>query len=456
MVLWTIKRPLLVLILLLLMSCLLGVIFNAVEIEAASSNPVHNIDTNKNYTTIQAAIEDPQTLDGHTIFVEKGIYLENVIINKSLSLIGENRSNTIIDGNGGATVVWVVADNVTLKGFTLMNGGSGTLVENADNCLIMDNNFTQNVDAILVRYSVNCTLRQNIIGNNTGRGLLITNSWNFIVTNNHVFGNKAYGINVNASLNGVILQNNVYENYHDGIGLVSNSSNCIVVGNNVSYNAWWGIYVSDFSNNNVLYHNNIINNTIQASDTSLSNRWNDGLEGNYWSNYNGVDEDFDGIGDTPHSIDESYRDDRPLMGMFHGFITSYNYQVDVISNSSVSDFNFSLINATHAILSFNISGEIETQGFCRIRIPKILVNGSYMVKFNGEVITNLTYPKVSELKCSNETYEYFYVNYTHSEHRIEISGTTAIPEFPLICILPLFMLTTLIVVVKVYKRKTHY
>jgi parallel beta-helix repeat protein len=426
---------------------------NTVEIKAGSGDLVHNVNTNKNYTTIQAAIDDPQTFDGHTIFVEEGIYRENVLVNKSLLLIGENRNNNIIDGNGGATVVLVAADNVTIRGFTMMNGGNGTFVESADNCLIMDNNFTQNVDAILVRYSVNCTILQNIIGNNTGRGLLITNSWNFTVSNNHVFGNKAYGINANASLNGVISQNNVYENYHDGIGLVSNSSNCIVAENNVSYNEWWGIYVSDFSNNNVLYHNNIINNAIQASDTSLSNRWNDGLEGNYWSNYDGVDEDFDGIGDTPHSIDESYRDDRPLMGMFHGLITSYNYQVNVISNSSISDFNFSLVNATHAVLSFNVSGEVETQGFCRIRIPKILVNGSYVVKFSEEVITNTTYPQVRELTCSNETYEYFYVNYTHSGCRIEISGTTAIHEFPSMVILSLFILATLLIVVKVYKRK---
>ena len=52
-------------------------------------NNVHNLDTNANYITIQAGINDLATLDGHTIFVEQGTYYENVVINKSLSLIGE-------------------------------------------------------------------------------------------------------------------------------------------------------------------------------------------------------------------------------------------------------------------------------------------------------------------------------------------------------------------------------
>jgi hypothetical protein len=64
----------------------------------------------------------------------------------------------------------------------------------------------------------------------------------------------------------------------------------------------------------------------------------------------------------------------------------------------------------------------------------------------------ITYPQVRELPCSNETYEYLYINYTHSEHTIEISGTTIIPEFPSFLVLPLFMIATLLAVI-VYRRK---
>jgi hypothetical protein len=105
-----------------------------------------------------------------------------------------------------------------------------------------------------------------------------------------------------------------------------------------------------------------------------------------------------------------------------------------------------------AILTFNISGETGTGGFLRICIPKILINGSYLVRFNDEIITNTTYPRVRELPCSNETYTYFYINYTHSKHTITIIRTTTIPEFPTFLILPLFVIATLLAVI-IYRRK---
>ncbi|MCK4933540.1 hypothetical protein KAS06_02610, partial [Candidatus Bathyarchaeota archaeon] len=86
-------------------------------------NNVHNLDTNANYTTIQAGINDLATLDGHTIFVEQGTYYENVVINKSLSLIGEDRDTTIINGNGTGAVIILTSQNVLLSNFTIMNAG---------------------------------------------------------------------------------------------------------------------------------------------------------------------------------------------------------------------------------------------------------------------------------------------------------------------------------------------
>jgi pectin methylesterase-like acyl-CoA thioesterase len=57
----------------------------------------------ENYTLIQSAINAAS--NGDTVFVYKGIYHENLIINKSIYLIGENKSITIIDGNKSANIV---------------------------------------------------------------------------------------------------------------------------------------------------------------------------------------------------------------------------------------------------------------------------------------------------------------------------------------------------------------
>jgi len=56
-----------------------------------------------NYTSIQDAINDAS--DGDTIFVFNGTYYENVIIDKSVKLVGENRNTTVIDGGKKKTLL---------------------------------------------------------------------------------------------------------------------------------------------------------------------------------------------------------------------------------------------------------------------------------------------------------------------------------------------------------------
>ena len=418
-------------ILLILLCFILFTTLTYLLLVSKSGYPVHNLSTGLNYANIQAAIDAPETLDGHTILINAQTYYEHVVVKKSLLLIGESEDHTIIDGNGTGNIIHIITSNVTIKNLTVKNGTIGVYVDYSNNSCVTKIIAIKNTDAIIVRYSHNCTIQQSIVGNNTGRGILITNSQGFNINNNNVYGNQMYGINANFSVSGSIKQNEANKNYYDGIGMFD-SGDCVVTENNVSNSSLYGIIVEG-SYNLSIYNNNFINNPDgQAGYAGLRRAlWDNGYPsgGNYWSNYAETDlasgpfqneTGSDGIGDTPYKIDANNTDNYPLIGMFWSFNTAYDYGVNIVSNSLISDFGFSLSGARQAMLTFNVSGATGTQGFCRICIPKALINASYVVNFDGEILT------YKELPCSNETYEYLYINYTQSEHKIEITGTTPI------------------------------
>ena len=62
-----------------------------------------------------------------TVYVKNGTYYENVVVNKTIDLIGENKETTIIDGGGSGDVVYISADQVKISGFKIKgSGASGT------------------------------------------------------------------------------------------------------------------------------------------------------------------------------------------------------------------------------------------------------------------------------------------------------------------------------------------
>jgi len=89
-----------------------------------------------NYTKIQDAINDSS--DGDMVFVFNGTYVENLVVDKSIDLIGEDKNSTVIDGSGVGDVVYISADEVNVTGFAVQNSGyvavavhdlNGTLVD---------------------------------------------------------------------------------------------------------------------------------------------------------------------------------------------------------------------------------------------------------------------------------------------------------------------------------------
>jgi len=95
--------------------------------------PVHNTNTGLNYCTIQAAINDPLTLDGAIITVDAGTYTETgqIVISKNLTITGADKTTTFVkpDANtayGGSWILVNPGKTLNLSKFTL--DGTGKLI----------------------------------------------------------------------------------------------------------------------------------------------------------------------------------------------------------------------------------------------------------------------------------------------------------------------------------------
>ncbi|MHA2405065.1 MAG: NosD domain-containing protein, partial [Candidatus Kariarchaeaceae archaeon] len=229
--------------------------------------PVHNLDTGEGFWSIQEAIDDIDTLNGHTIFVEEGTYFENVWVTKSINLVGEDEENTIIDGSGSGDVIRIVVDWVNVSGFTLQNGrgsieSAGVAIESGYNN-IYNNTMTSNRNGVFLYPTAN----ENI------------------VQGNHVSDNDN-GIRLNSSDYNYIYNNSLKSNDWENIVLFKEcfynnvSSNIIMLGDrgiylySSSYNTIYKNIVWPFDWTGISLHssdyNNIIANHVKGSSTGAN------------------------------------------------------------------------------------------------------------------------------------------------------------------------------------------
>jgi parallel beta-helix repeat protein len=202
------------------------------------------------YATIQEAINAANP--GDTIYVMDGIYHEHVVVNKTVSLLGEKRETTIVDGSGVGTVVEVTADDVNVSGFAIRNSGVPIPEVWPPDC------------GILLYYSDRSTITNCIITSNGGHGFCFVTSRYYTISNSIVSSNKYIGIAVGdtGSSNGAIRNNTVYLNGRAGIEAYWGSDDTIVEGNTV-YSNLMGIVIG-WSDHCMIRDNRLHNNTASV------------------------------------------------------------------------------------------------------------------------------------------------------------------------------------------------
>ena len=192
-----------------------------------------------NFTKIQDAIDFAKNGDTIFVFDDSSPYYENILIDKSINLIGENRHSTIIDGMELGNVIEISANYVEISKFTIQNcsKGSSAGIRGSTNFSTITNN--------------------NIIFNNWS-GLVLKYSHYNRINNNIINSNRWLGFYLGTCNNNVISGNTIISNVNEGF-FQYNSQNNILSGNLVSKNEC-GIILSRYCTNNMIAGNIIINN----------------------------------------------------------------------------------------------------------------------------------------------------------------------------------------------------
>jgi len=200
-----------------------------------------------NYTKIQDAINDASNGDTVFVFDDSSPYFENLIVDKGIILIGENRETTIIDGNQNGNVVYVTVDGVTISGFTIANGKDGYLFAGVD----IYANYTTVSSNIIKNNYIGIALWNN----NQNYGIILHNN---IISDNIIISNSFEGIWFDFCKNSIVKNNILKNNSYSSIHMFSANNN-LVSGNDISNNIY-GLSLYDDSNNNEVSHNNFVNN----------------------------------------------------------------------------------------------------------------------------------------------------------------------------------------------------
>ncbi|MCD6146330.1 MAG: right-handed parallel beta-helix repeat-containing protein [Methanosarcinales archaeon] len=244
-------------------------------------------DAGADFTGIQDAVDAAS--EGDTIAVDAGTYNENVNIAKSVTLQGKGADCvTVHAANPDEHIFKITASGVNISGFTITGAGdysAGIYLDAVNHCNITENNIT----------------------NNNGGGMYLSHASSSIIANNNI-SNNYYGIFLD-SCNGNVFDSNIISDSFngDGISMDSSMSNTLV-DNTIESNAHAGIGFWS-SSDNLAYHNNLINNSGNGYDGTGTNSWDNGSEGNYWSDYeekypDAGEVDDTGVWDTPYKIPE--------------------------------------------------------------------------------------------------------------------------------------------------------
>jgi parallel beta-helix repeat protein len=365
------------------------------------------------FSTIQEAINTASP--GDIVYVRNGTYYENLFINKTVSLVGEDLETTIIDGSKSNVtfnpVVHVFgedAKNVSICNLTIRGSDNawGLYITFHANAWIEKNIITNNSGGIVADFSDSNTFVNNTIVDNKFEGILFFYSSGNIMRNNTISGNNYnfgisessfnHDINTSNLVNGKPIyffknQSDLVINPHSfsSVGYLAliNCTN-ITVENLTLTNNYNGLLLVETKNSTL--RNNVFKNNSRGIDIIDSS--NNTIQGN-----NVTDSTWLGIS-LAHSPNNRFRENN-LVGNQLNFKVSGDSLSDFLQDidlSSTVDGKFMryLINCTDLVVNpstFDNTGYIALVNCYNITVENFsLENSELLVAFtqNSSIIGN--------------------------------------------------------------------
>lgn len=235
----------------------------------------------------------------------------------------------------------------TISNLVITKVSNGIALFDCGTIIISNNDISNNREkGILSMSSDNNIITGNRLNRNQRSGIQLWNSKNNIFSNNEVNNNGFMGIeNIHGSSSNEISENhltynkqgislygdcrnndiraNFLESNGQGITISSNAGSNVIIENHIIRSTGVGCLISSGTANNLVHSNYFSENSQNANDGSTfgANQWDNGLMGNFWDDYDGIDLDENGIGDSPYNISGAAgsQDRFPLMEMLPDF-----------------------------------------------------------------------------------------------------------------------------------------
>lgn len=327
----------------------IGCLGSGISIERTSGNIVEGntvLDSNYGMSTGYASgvtftnnvmMKDSIVMWGNLLehFNTHSIDTSNTVNGKPVAYLKDVVGGSVPDGAG--QVILANCQDVAVKEQDYSHSSVGILLAYSSDCTIKENtaSYTTNFgislqyssanvikenmfsntarSSVLLEYSNDNTVKENVVKSSEEDGIWLVSSNGNYIRENTVTG-CVWGIWLTSSNGNTVEGNTVMNIEQSGIHLYDASSDNTVCKNMVKKNGM-GVILDTGTFNNEVHHNNFFHNDVQALDHGTGNMWDDGSEGNYWSDYKGKDMDHDGIGDTPYSIGGTAgsMDNHPLM-----------------------------------------------------------------------------------------------------------------------------------------------